>query len=316
VSKPLQLESFYYNSDNLASQANTGSGANANSNSKEVKMPSSGPTPRKMKKVDAPESDSEDDAQEFDEETQKALEEIDSTQNEIDALNEKASEEILKVEQKYNKLRKPFFDKRNTIISKISNFWITAMVNHPQISLLIDEEEEDCLHFLTKMEVEEFEDIKSGYRIKFYFQENPFLENDCLIKEFHLGTIGDPKSSSTEIKWKPGQDLSKKVKESATLRRKRGFEPKNFFSWFTDHVDPSADDIAEVIKDDLWPNPLQYYLVPDIEGNGVEEEGSEEGEDDDAVVVVEEEEDADEDEDDKGDGAAGVPEDEEEEEDQ
>jgi len=38
------------------------------------------------------------------------------------------------------------------------------MVNHPQVSLLIDEEEEDCLQFLTKMEVEEFEDIKSGYR--------------------------------------------------------------------------------------------------------------------------------------------------------
>ena len=33
----------------------------------------------------------------FDEETQKALEEIDANQNEIDLLNEKASEEILKV---------------------------------------------------------------------------------------------------------------------------------------------------------------------------------------------------------------------------
>jgi len=265
-----------------------------------------GPTPKKLRKTE--ESDSEDDAQEFDEETQKALEEIDSTQNEIDALNEKASEEILKVEQKYNKLRKPFFDKRNTTIAKINNFWITAMVNHPQISLLIDEEEEDCLHFLTKMEVEEFEDIKSGYRIKFFFQENPFLENDVLVKEFHLGTIGDPKSTSTEIKWKAGMDLSKKVKDSATLRRKRGFEPKNFFSWFTDHVDPSADDIAEVIKDDLWPNPLQYYLVPDIEGNGVDGDDSdgEDGEDDEAVVVVEEEDEADDDdEDDKADGGDG-----------
>ena len=35
--------------------------------------------------------------QEFDKETQSALEEIDSCQNEIDAMNEKASEEILKV---------------------------------------------------------------------------------------------------------------------------------------------------------------------------------------------------------------------------
>lgn len=86
----------------------------------------SGLPPRKQRKMDA-ESDSEEDTQEFDEETQKALEEIDATQNEIDAINEKASDEILKVEQKYNKMRKPFFDKRNSIISKISNFWITAV---------------------------------------------------------------------------------------------------------------------------------------------------------------------------------------------
>jgi len=164
--------------------------------------------------------------------------------------------------------------------------------------LLIDEEEEDCLHFLNKMEVEEFEDIKSGYRIRFFFAQNPFFENDVLVKEFHLGT-GDPKSSSTEIKWKSGMDLTKKVKEGNSARRKRGFEPKNFFSWFVDHVDPSADDIAEVIKDDLWPNPLQYYLVPDIEGNGVDDDGSDDGDEDEAVVVVEEEEEVEDDEDDK-----------------
>lgn len=276
----------------------------------------SGPSPRKMKKIEAedpaipPGSDSEDEGQEeYDEDTQKALEEIDSTQNDIDALNEKASEEILKVEQKYNKLRKPHFDRRNGIIEKINNFWITAMVNHPQISLLIDEEEEDCLHFLTKMEVEEFEDIKSGYRIKLYFDTNPFFENDVLVKEFHLG--GEPKSTSTEIQWKTGMDLTKRVKESAALqRRKRGFEPKNFFTWFSDHLDPSSDDIAEVIKDDLWPNPLQYYLVPDIDGNGVDEEGSDddedgEEEDDDAVVVVEEEEELDDDDKDDENGPGG-----------
>lgn len=63
-------------------------------------------------------------------------------------------------------------------------------------------------------------------------------------------------------------------------------ELKTFFFWFTDNSDAVNDEIAEVgflsfysqelletnflfkfqlIKDDLWPNPLQYYLVPDIE---------------------------------------------------
>lgn len=65
---------------------------------------------------------------------EKLLEEIDSCQNEIDALNEKASEEILKIEQRYNKLRSPFYEKRNEIINKVPNFWVTSFINHPRIS--------------------------------------------------------------------------------------------------------------------------------------------------------------------------------------
>ncbi|KAH3796201.1 hypothetical protein DPMN_149769 [Dreissena polymorpha] len=61
-----------------------------------------------------------------DKEQQEAIEQIDEVQNEIDRLNEQASEEILKVEQKYNKLRQPFFQKRSDLIAKIPNFWVTA----------------------------------------------------------------------------------------------------------------------------------------------------------------------------------------------
>lgn len=62
-----------------------------------------------------------------DKEQQEAIEQIDEVQNEIDRLNEQASEEILKVEQKYNKLRQPYFQKRSELIGKIPNFWVTAV---------------------------------------------------------------------------------------------------------------------------------------------------------------------------------------------
>ncbi|VDP35990.1 unnamed protein product [Soboliphyme baturini] len=251
-----------------------------------------GAPPRKQtRKEEVIVAGSDDAAKDYDAETQKALEEIDSCQNEIDSLNEKASEEILKVEQKYNKLRKPFFEKRNTLIMKIPNFWVTAFVNHPQISAVLDEEEEECLHYLIKLEVEEFDDIKSGYRLKFTFEDNPFFENDVLVKEFHLGQ-SEPTSTSTEIKWKNEMDLTKNLQEQAAKagkKRPHG-QPRTFFSWFIDNSDASSDDIAEVIKDDLWPNPLQYFLIPDIDvgENGIEGE-SDEDEVDDSVVVVEEE---------------------------
>lgn len=52
----------------------------------------------------------------------------------------------------------------------------------------IFQDEEECLHFLEAVEVEEFEDIRSGYRIHFHFEENQFFTNKTLTKEFHLGT--------------------------------------------------------------------------------------------------------------------------------
>jgi len=237
-----------------------------------------------------------------------SITEIDQCQNEIDQLNEKASEEILKVEQKYNKLRKPYFEKRNELIKKIPNFWVTAFVNHPQISAILDEDEEECLHYLSKLEVEEFEDIKSGYRIKFCFDENPYFENDQLVKEFNLGTSGDPSSTSTPIRWKEGSELAARLKAHTAQKsdKKARRQARSFFTWFTENNDASADDIAEVIKDDMWPNPLQYFLVPDMDmnddgANGVEEDDSEDEEvdaddDDDGVVVVGEEGDEEDDE--------------------
>ncbi|KAK8379663.1 hypothetical protein O3P69_019564 [Scylla paramamosain] len=169
-----------------------------------------------MKKLEAVPGNEGSEGREYDPETQRALEEIDACQNEIDQLNEKASEEILKVEQKYNKLRKPNFEKRSSIIQRIPNFWVTAFVNHPQISAILEEEEEECLHYLSKLDVEEFDDIKSGYRIKFFFDENPYFDNEVLTKEFHLGSTGDPASHSTDIKWKDGHNLLHRFRQRST----------------------------------------------------------------------------------------------------
>ncbi|KAK2113837.1 hypothetical protein P7K49_008103 [Saguinus oedipus] len=207
-------------------------------------------------------------------EQQEAIEHIDEVQNEIDRLNEQASEESLKVEQKYNKLHQPFFQKRSELITKIPNFWVTTFVNHPQVSSLLGEEDEQALHYLTRVEVTEFEDIKSGYIIDLYFDENPYFGNKVLSKEFHLNESGDPSSKSTEIKWKSGKDLMKR-----------------------------ADELGEVIKDDIWPNPLQYYLVSDMddeEGEG-EEDDDDHDEEEEGLEDIDEEGDEDEGEEDEDD---------------
>jgi len=239
-------------------------------------------TPAKVTKAEGKNNHENADEQ-ADKEQQEAIEQIDEVQNEIDRLNEQASEEILKVEQKYNKLRQPYFQKRSELIAKIPNFWVTAFVNHPQVSALLNEEDEEALQYLTKVEVQEFEDIKSGYRINFCFDSNnPYFENDVISKEFHLNDTGEPSSKSTPIKWKPGKDLTKKSSQPGKGGRKRNHEEQeSFFCWFTDHGDAGADELGEVIKDDIWPNPLQYYLASEVEeeegGAGEDEELDEEG---------------------------------------
>jgi template-activating factor I len=216
----------------------------------------------------------------MDKDAQEAIEEIDRVQCEIDKLNEEASEEILKVEQKYNKLRQPHYKNRSDLIAKIPSFWVTVFLNHPQLSTLLDEDDEEALQHLKKVEVQEFEDIKSGYKINFYFDssKNPFFENDVLSKEFHLNDNGEPTCKSTQIKWKPGKNLTEETKSDsvndAKSGRKRGHkEASLFFSWFNDHTDASGDDFGEVIKDDIWPNPLQYFLAQGDDEEDDENEG-------------------------------------------
>ncbi|MCP9265995.1 Protein SET [Dirofilaria immitis] len=228
----------------------------------------------------------------YDAATQKILEQIDQVQSEIDSLNEKASEEILKVEQKYNSLRKPFFDKRNDLVRDIPNFWVTAMeslnnvpalgrkqlfrspcnpekflfVNHPNISAILDEEEEECLHYLTTVE---------------------------LIKEFFLGDF-EPTSTTTVIKWKPDNDLLNKVKTKSQNSGDATPAPRSFFAWLSDNQDPSNDEIAERFVVVNQGRPLAesaaVFLVPEMDENaGVS------GDDDNFDDIFEEADDAGED---------------------
>jgi template-activating factor I len=229
--------------------------------------------------------------EELDHETTKILSEVEDAQTELEAMNEKASDEILDVERKYNQLRKPILAKRNESISKIGNFWIRTMQNHPQLAMLIDDEEDDCLQYLSKIHVEEAEDVKSGFKIEFHFAQNPYFENEVLVKEYPMGDSdggGDSESDtlkltqSTEILWKPGMDLVNRMGKVTINPRKRRHQVRTFFSWFSEKSDPHFDDIGELIRADLWTNPLAYFMSEDEdeadESSDLDEES--EGEDD------------------------------------
>lgn len=253
-------------------------------------------------------------------EVQAVIEKVDQLQGEIDKLNEQASDEILKVEQKYNKQRQPHFQKRSDLLAQIPHFWITVFINHPQIGSLMTEDDEEILQHLTKLEVQEFDDIKSGYKITLHFEKNPYFKNETIVKEFKMNDAGQTSTKSSPVDWFPGKNIlakgAKKDKDQANKgERKRKHDDESSTSlmrWFLadqigEEMFGEADELAELIKDEVWPNPLQFYLASDDDDDDDEAgilgvEGADVVDDDDDVEEGLDDDDADGDADDDVEG--------------
>ena len=48
----------------------------------------------------------------------------------------------------------------------------------------------------------------------------------------------------------------------------------SFFAWFLKSTEEGYDEVGDAIKDEIWPNPLQFYLGED-DGDDDEEDGGE-----------------------------------------
>ncbi|CAA2971119.1 NAP1-related 2-like [Olea europaea subsp. europaea] len=220
-----------------------------------------------------------------------SVEKLQEIQDELEKINEEASEKVLEVEQKYNEIRKPVYDKRSDVIKSIPDFWLTAFLSHPAFSELLTEEDQKIFRYLSSLEVEDSKDVKSGYTITFNFNPNPYFEDTKLTKIFTFLEEGTTKITATSIKWKAGMGISNTVAEEKK-GNKRSHSEESFFTWFSDSqqkddVNEIHDEqVAELIKDDIWPNPLTYFFDEADEedsdmDDGDEEKGSDGSEDDD-----------------------------------
>ncbi|KAF1760726.1 hypothetical protein GCK72_008975 [Caenorhabditis remanei] len=187
--------------------------------------------------------------------------ELDAVQHQLDVMSEKAAEEVLRVEKAFNKKRMPIYEKRKALTTKIDHFWQTAFLNHHLLSTAIPEEQEDLLGALRDLEVQEFEDIRSGFRIVMTFDQNEYFENTVITKSYHLQSE-TPSTQITEIKWRENKKPPPKPEDESAV---------TFLEWLNYAAPPDSDEIAEVIKDDLFVNPLQYYVMPDMQEVDVDE---------------------------------------------
>lgn len=218
----------------------------------------------------------EEEGSELDAELVQAIEKLQEVQDELERVNEEASDKVLEVEQFYNEIRRPVYSKRNAIIHNIPDFWLTAFLSHPVLCDLLTEDDQKVFKYLESLDVEDFKDVKSGYSISFNFRTNPYFEDTKLTKEFRFSDDGSTSVSGTQPKWKDGMNLTNGV-VAEKEGNKRGHQTEDsFFKWFSDtqqkiSIEGIQDEVAEVIKDDLWPNPLKYF------NNEQDEEGFESG---------------------------------------
>ena len=158
-----------------------------------------------------------------------------------------------------------------------------------QGALLGSSGDEEAMFYCTGLNVQENEDIKSGYAISLVrkclaclcaagprgqtadggpsprvvcrqsFKENPFFSNKMLVQRIIVDAeTGTLRREGTTIDWLPGGNLL----ETSEPHAEEG-ETGSFFGWFApsegDVVE--ADEVGDMIKDDLWPNAVAYYQV-------------------------------------------------------
>ncbi|KAJ6801257.1 NAP1-related protein 2-like isoform X2 [Iris pallida] len=232
---------------------------------------------------------SEEDSDQIDGELVLSIERLQEIQDELEKVNEEASDKVLEVEQKYTEIRRPVYNRRNQIIQSIPDFWLTAFLSHPALGDLLTHEDQKILKHMLLLDVEDFKDVKSGYSITFTFSPNPYFEDTKLTKTYHFSDEGTTNVTGTKIKWKEGMGISNGFPcEKKTV--KRALTEESFFSWFTETQQDNmsevlSDEVADLIKEDLWPNPLKYF------NNEADEEDFDEDDDDDEKGTDEDEDD-------------------------
>ncbi|CAJ2638035.1 unnamed protein product [Trifolium pratense] len=186
----------------------------------------------------------------------KRVEVLQEIQDEHDELKEKFLEEKAALEAKYQVLFQPLYTKRYEIVNGITeveaegaanetpadakvvamvttadtakaeekgipSFWLIAMKNNDILAEEITNSDEEALKFLKDIKYTRI-DAPKGFKLEFYFDQNPFFSNSVLKKTYQVVEEDDPileNAIGTEIDWLNGKWLTEKkvIKKKAKI---------------------------------------------------------------------------------------------------
>ncbi|KAK4393099.1 NAP1-related protein 2 [Sesamum angolense] len=207
-----------------------------------------------------------------------AIEKLQEAQEELEKVNEEANEKILEIEQKYNEMREPVYAKRNEVISSIPVL-VNCFHESPYTWSFVDRRrsKETCADFLITFGILTLSVIrylsiwillrsrtlKTPERVTashLTSRPNPYFENTELTKTIKFFDEGTLRSTGTTIRvlWMP-----------VTIQKRKQTTTK-------------SEQVAELIKEDLWPNPIEHLNNEDDEDyTDDDDDDGDEGDEDD-----------------------------------
>lgn len=141
-------------------------------------------------------------------------------------------------------------------IKGIPCFWSTILVNHPKLSEIVQQHDQDALEYLEDIHSSFLEgegECVASYTITFRFAPNPYFTNECLVKTYYMESAppalegGNPlqrdynffHSTGTEINWKEDKNLcnitkirTQRHRTDGSVRRVKREEKQESFFWF------------------------------------------------------------------------------------
>lgn len=168
-------------------------------------------------------------------------------------------------------MRFPLYKKRDEIIQTIPGFYCEVFQNHSDLSEYMQKEDIEIMEFCSYIDVEENDDT-SSFKIIFNFKENPFFTDKQLVKVIQYDPLRS--ISATEIHWNKGK-MPKRLSDKSIIKlyyiEDDSESPLSFLVWLT--KDSDDEEIADIIKTDIYAHPLEFFM--DME----EDDGEEEEED-------------------------------------
>lgn len=225
------------------------------------------------------------------------VEELKKLQGKHDDLEEQYKKERAALEAKYQGLYEPLYKDRAAVVSGeqavegaaggdakgIPKFWCTVLMRCDITRDIMNEKDPAVLEYLTDIQSETLHDIPgeeegetlTGFKLKFFFADNPYFDNKVLEKAYYMLDDDEPvleKAVGTDIAWKPGKNVTVKVMKK---KPKKGAKPDakpltktepvdSFFNFFNPPQIPNeADEMEEEEMEQLQERIEEDYEMGD-----------------------------------------------------